>query len=288
MIASMTAYARTELNYEPGKIIWEFKSVNHRYLQVHISLPEQLRMLEEQVRQSIAERFQRGKISCTLYSDANDICREGWSVDLKAAGSLIKSAESIQSLMNKPSALNAMDVLRWPGVMSRDTAAPASISGMLMEQLDKTLEQAVEMRLNEGEKMQSMILKRCRGMTAQLQAFKDKLPDIQRALRSRLTDKLKDISMNMDADRLEQELLFLVQKSDVNEELERLDAHLEEVGNTLQRNEPVGRRLDFLMQELQREANTLGAKTISLDYANVSIELKVLIEQMREQIQNIE
>lgn len=288
MTASMTAYGRTEESSETGHITWEIRSVNHRYLELNIRLPEELRMLETRVRKHISSKLKRGKIDCSLRFDANEVSGNGLSINKDLANSLVKSAESIQSSISNPVTLNAMDVLRWPGVINRDMIDAESISDSLLKQLDITLESVVETRLGEGEKLQAMILERCDNIATLLKTFKEKLPEIQQILRDRLTDKSQELSIELDKDRLEQEVLLLVQKSDVAEELDRLDAHLGEVRQVLQKNEPVGRRLDFLMQELNREANTLGSKAANLDYTNTSVDLKVLIEQMREQIQNIE
>ncbi len=288
MTASMTAYGRTEETKETGHITWEIRSVNHRYLEVNIRLPEELRMLEAKIREHISNKLKRGKVDCSLRFDTDDMTRDSLSINTELANSLVKSAESIESSMANPASLNAMDILRWPGVINRDMIAAESISAPLLKQLDETLDSVVEMRLSEGKKLQAMILERCDNIAALLLAFKEKLPEIQQMLRDRLTQKAQELDIELDKDRLEQEILLLVQKSDVAEELDRLDAHLGEVRQVLQKNEPVGRRLDFLMQELNREANTLGSKAANLDYTNTSVDLKVFIEQMREQIQNIE
>ena len=288
MTASMTAYGRTEESGETGHITWEIRSVNHRYLEVNIRLPEELRILEARVREHISSKLKRGKVDCSLRFDANDEASDGLSINKDLASSLIKSAESIQTSITNPATLNAMDFLRWPGVIQRDTIDTESLSAPLLDQLEMTLKHVVETRLREGEKLQLMILERCDKIASLLHAFREKLPEIQHMLRERLTDKAQELAIDLDKERLEQEILLLVQKSDVAEELDRLDAHLGEVRQVLQKSEPVGRRLDFLMQELNREANTLGSKAANLDYTNTSVDLKVLIEQMREQIQNIE
>ena len=288
MTASMTAYGRIEESNEIGHVIWEIRTVNHRYLEVSIRLPEELRMLETKIREHISNKIKRGKVDCSLRFDADDGSRKGLSINKELAKNLVKSAESIQSLMNNPSALNAMDILQWSGVINRDMIDAESISIPLLEQLDATLEHVVETRLGEGQKLQSMIIDRCDRIATLLKVFKTKLLDIQQMLRDRLLQKSQELSVELDKDRFEQEILLLVQKSDVAEELDRLDAHLDEIRQVLQKDEPVGRRLDFLMQELNREANTLGSKAANIDCTNTSVDLKVLIEQMREQIQNIE
>lgn len=288
MTASMTAYGRTEETNEIGHVTWEIRTVNHRYLEVSIRLPEELRMLEAKIRKHVSNKLNRGKVDCTLRFDADEISRKGLSINAEFAKNIIQSAEFIQSSMGNPAAISAMDVLRWPGVINRDMIDAESISIPLLQQLDATLEHVVETRRGEGQKLQSMIIERCDSIATLLKVFKEKLPEIQQMLRNRLTQKSQKLSVELDNDRLEQEILLLVQKSDVTEELDRLEAHLGEVRHVLQKDEPVGRRLDFLMQELNREANTLGSKAANLDYTNTSVDLKVLIEQMREQIQNIE
>ncbi len=288
MTASMTAYGRTEESTENGRISWEIRSVNHRYLEINIRLPEELRMLEAKIREHISNKLKRGKVDCSLRFDADEISRKALSINPDLANSLVKSAEAIQASISNPAALNAMDVLRWPGVINRDMIDAEEISIPLLAQLDVTLEHVVETRLGEGKKLEAMIIERCDNITTLLAGFKEKLPEIQQMLRDRLLNKSQELAIELDADRLEQEIVLLVQKADVAEELDRLDAHLQEVRQVLNKHEPVGRRLDFLMQELNREANTLGSKAANLDYTNTSVDLKVLIEQMREQIQNIE
>ena len=235
MTASMTAYGRTEESSETGHITWEIRSVNHRYLELNIRLPEELRMLETRVRKHISSKLKRGKIDCSLRFDANEVSGNGLSINKDLANSLVKSAESIQSSISNPVTLNAMDVLRWPGVINRDMIDAESISDSLLKQLDITLESVVETRLGEGEKLQAMILERCDNIATLLKTFKEKLPEIQQILRDRLTDKSQELSIELDKDRLEQEILLLVQKSDVAEELDRLDAHLHEVRQVLQK-----------------------------------------------------
>ncbi len=288
MTASMTAYGRTEETNEIGHVVWEIRTVNHRYLEVSIRLPEEFRMLEARIREHISNKLNRGKVDCTLRFDANEISHNGFSLNTTLAKNIIQSAQSIQSSMSNPAAISAMDILRWPGVINRDMVDAELISAPLLQQLDITLEHVMETRTGEGQKLRSMIIERCDSIAALLEVFKEKLPQVQQMLRERLMRKARELSVELDNERLEQEILLLVQKSCVTEELDRLEAHLEEVRHVLQKDEPVGRRLDFLMQELNREANTLGSKAANLDYTNTSVDLKVFIEQMREQIQNIE
>lgn len=288
MVASMTAYSYIEEDNEIGRITWECKSINHRHLEIGIQLPEQLRTLEAEVRQRLAARFKRGKVTCSLYFKASNSQDQTMSINMDLAKSLINSAQSIQATIGNAAMVNAMDILRWPGVIKHDVIDVISISEILMQQLDKALQCVVEMRLREGEKLRSILLERCQNIDSLINTFTEKLPAIQQILRDKLHQRSQELAIELNSERVEQEIFFLLQKSDVAEELDRLTVHSAEIKRVLAQDQPIGRRLDFMMQELNREANTLGSKAIDLDYTQLSIELKVQIEQMREQIQNIE
>ena len=288
MISSMTAFGRTETDGPEGHCVWEIRTVNHRYLEIGLRLPEELRMLEARVRECISARISRGKVDCTLryeapYSESNAL-----PVHTELARALIDAAASVADLIKRPAPLNAMDILRWPGVISRTTPDPELIGGPLLAHLEETLALIVANRKQEGEKLQAIVLERCTAAQAIVHDIKSKIPAILSGLRDKLQAKAQELKVNLDPERLEQEVLLLAQKYDAMEEMDRLVTHLEEVRRVLGQREPVGRRLDFLMQELNREANTLGSKAAHYDCTRASVELKVLIEQMREQIQNIE
>lgn len=284
----MTAYGCTEQFSDIGHVIWEIRSFNHRYLDTNIRLPEELRMLETEVNQRITDKLRRGKINCVLRLDSRSSGDIDLPVNTALVNKLVSAAQSVQSLIGNAATFNIIDILRWPGVISQDKFDSTSDFEYLMEQFDETLEYVIQSRLNEGKKLQACILSHCQNIATLLNDFKEKLPNIQQAASDKLKSKLQELAVDFDQHRLAQEVLLLIQKSDVTEELDRLEIHLSEVSNVIRRDEPVGRRLDFLMQELNREANTLGAKALSVDCVDISIELKVLIEQMREQIQNIE
>jgi uncharacterized protein (TIGR00255 family) len=286
MTSSMTAFGRLEESGNWGRAIWEIRTVNHRYLDMAIRLPEELRMLENAVRERISAKIKRGKVDCILRYEADDTSAGNVPVNTALAEKLIRAAESLP--LSNPATLNPMDVLRWPGVIDRESPDIESLGKSLLTSLDNSLQVLLETRQREGGKLQTMLLDRCEAATQQVDQIREKLPEITQKIRERYNRKAKELQVELDNERLEQEMLILTQKMDVSEELDRLETHIEEVRRVLNETVPVGRRLDFLMQELNREANTLGSKAASVDMSNVSVELKVLIEQMREQIQNIE
>lgn len=286
MTASMTAFARQEDSGGWGRAVWEIRTVNHRYLDMSIRLPEELRVLENSTREKITASLSRGKVDCNLRFETDDGAGAGLPVNDALAEKLIQAAQSLP--IKDAAALNPLDILRWPGVIEKENPDMESLGKNLLTLLDKTLATLLESRQREGEKLKDMLLSRCEQATLQVSGIREKLPEIAQKLRERYLKKAMELEVELDSERLEQEMLVLAQKMDVAEELDRLDAHIEEVAHILSQSNPVGRRLDFLMQELNREANTLGSKAANVDMSNVSVELKVLIEQMREQIQNIE
>jgi len=288
MIASLTAYGRLEGSGEWGQAVWEIRTVNHRYLELSIRLPEDLRMLENVFRDRIAGSLKRGKVDCALRFEAGDSAACELPVNASLAQKLIQSAKSLQATITDPAPISALDILGWPGVIDRAALDPEQIREPLLQLLDCVLAIVVETRLREGAKIHGLIMERCTMAAAIVTGVRRKLPVIVSNLREKLLNRARELSTELDHDRLEQEMLLLAQKMDIAEELDRLDAHIGEVKRALDDTNPVGRRLDFLMQEMNREANTLGAKSAHLDTSNASVELKVLIEQMREQIQNIE
>lgn len=286
MIASMTAYGRREEKAAWGHAIWEIRSVNHRYLDLTIRLPEDLRVLENRIRGQISARLRRGKVDCTLRYTPDDGSASSISVNNKLAGKIMEAALSLQVPGNQP--INPMDILSWPGVIEHQTPDPENIGGPLLALLDAALETVVETRRREGEKIHAMITERCTAVQRQVELVRKEFPAVLDAVREKILARARELTADINHDRLEQEIVFLAQKMDVAEEVDRLDAHITEIMHVLEQTEPAGRRLDFLMQEMNREANTLGSKAANLTLTNAALELKVLIEQMREQIQNIE
>ena len=288
MIRSMTAFASCETEVDGYTLIWELRSVNHRYLDVSPRLPEAFRSLEAPVREAVAKHLKRGKLDCNLSVRKEKQGEEPIEINEERLNQLLNAASKIESGMNKFQAISPLDILRWPGIQSetREDFEPAHERAISL--LNEALEQLVEMREREGANITEMVESRCELIYKQMVLAKNRLPEVQQQLREKLQKKINDLIEEPEQARLEQELVYFLQKMDVEEELDRLDSHVKEVRRILKQTEPVGRRLDFLMQELNREANTLGSKSADIQTTNVSVELKVLIEQMREQIQNIE
>ncbi|HFE48166.1 MAG TPA: YicC family protein [Chromatiaceae bacterium] len=288
MANSMTAFARAERRGDHGELVWEIRSVNHRYLEVLPRLPEELRALEPRVREQAGRRLRRGKLDCTLRFQPASDTPETLRVNLRLVGQLVDAAERVAAQAGGDAALTAIDLLRWPGVIETADQDMGRVQAEAAELLDEALSALVEMRRREGGKLAAMILERCRRMQALVAEIRAMMPAIQQRGRERVLAKLAAMHADLDPDRLEQALVQLVQKMDVDEEQDRLDAHLDEVCRVLDLDEPIGRRLDFLMQELNREANTIASKSADAELTAITVRMKVLIEQMREQVQNIE
>ncbi|ORU92522.1 MAG: hypothetical protein A6F70_03115 [Cycloclasticus sp. symbiont of Bathymodiolus heckerae] len=288
MIRSMTAFASSEIDVEGYTLIWEIRSVNHRYLDVSPRLPEVFRSIEPLVREAVGKHLKRGKIDCNLFYRKQKQGEETIEVNEARLNQLLNAASKIESAMNQFQAISPLDILRWPGVQSevREDLEPVHDDAITL--LNEALKQLVESREREGADISGMVDSRCELIQQQMVVAKTRLPEVQALLREKLEKKISDLLEEPEQARLEQELVYFLQKMDVEEELDRLESHVKEVRRILRQPEPVGRRLDFLMQELNREANTLGSKSADIQTTNVSVELKVLIEQMREQIQNIE
>lgn len=286
MIASMTAFGRLEQAGEWGRAVWEVRSVNHRYLEMVIRLPEDLRGLESAARERVAAAIHRGKVECHLRWEGDPCATDTLNINAALAGRLVEAAESLP--IKGPASINPFDILRWSGVMGREAPDLEALAGPLLSLLDATLNTLVDMRRREGEKIARVLEERCVALRSITAGVRARLPDLLPTIRDRYLQRARELAVELDPQRLEQELLLLTQKMDVTEELDRLDAHVEEARRGLRQKDPVGRRLDFLMQEMNREANTLGAKSANIELSNSSVEMKVLIEQMREQIQNLE
>mgnify|MGYP001826507528 CR=1 FL=1 len=288
MIKSMTAFARVQHSDRYGTLTWELRSVNSRYLDINCRLPEDFRAQEGRVRECINNRLQRGKIECGLRFTPEQLAETGIEINDRLVKSLLDACQQINTRLHQPSEINPVDILSWPGIVAEPEQDYKSIFAASEKLLNKALDELIDNRLREGERMQALIQDRCTAMQQIVDQVRQQLPEIQQRYREKLTTRLEELESGVDRDRLEQELVFLAQKMDVDEELDRLDAHIKELNDVLARDEAVGRRLDFLMQELNREANTLGSKSADISTTQASVELKVLIEQMREQIQNVE
>lgn len=288
MTKSMTAFARIQNSLDEGELIWEIRSVNHRFLEVHFKMPEEFRASETRFREILQHRLKRGKIECFLRFNANIQLSADITINPQQAKSLISACQEINNLLHQPSEVDPMEMLQWPGVVQETKLDMKPVLVASEIALNKALDDLIANREREGQRMHDLILQRCEAIQKIVNKTRKKMPEIQQRYQKKLRERLDEINIDVNHDRLEQELVHLAQKMDVDEEIDRLDSHLKEMNDVLNRDEAVGRRLDFLMQELNREANTLGSKSADISSTNASVELKVLIEQIREQIQNIE
>lgn len=288
MIRSMTGFARRERQGPWGTLICELRTVNHRYLEISSRLPEDLRAVDPELRQLIGAALRRGKVDATItFKPTAGNIRE-LQVDIAIVQAVIERLRAIQIQIGDPEPIKAIDVLRWPGAVKEAEQDSSPILQEALELLREALTALNEMRAREGERIREMLLQRCAAMQSQVAIVKARLPEISQRLRARVLDRIAQLQVTPAMDRLEQELAILAQRMDVDEELDRLGSHLTEIASALDSNEPAGRRLDFLMQELNREANTLSSKSQDVETTRAAVDMKVIIEQMREQIQNIE
>jgi uncharacterized protein (TIGR00255 family) len=288
MIRSMTGFARREQQGEWGTLICELRTVNHRFLEVSLRLPEELRSLDGDLRQLLAAGLRRGKVDASIYLKASGASAQLNDVNTEMLHALQQRIADVRSLVTAEAPVNVLDILRWPGVLKeseRDISPLLSATSALVK---VTLEELNGMRTREGSRLHELIAQRCDGIAVQIQLVKARLPEITMRQRDKLQSRLAALNVSVDQERLEQELVLFAHRMDVDEELDRLNSHLTEIRAAIASTEPAGRRLDFLMQELNREANTLSSKSQDADTTRAAVELKVLIEQMREQVQNIE
>ncbi|MBU0498983.1 MAG: YicC family protein [Gammaproteobacteria bacterium] len=288
MTQSMTAFARTERRNVQGEWVWEIRSVNHRFLETSVRLPDELRMLESAVRGLVGARLGRGKVDCNLRYRPEQAARPEIQLNLELARGVAEAAGRISGLTDGGEGLTALQILQWPGVVEQERPDMAPVGEAALDLLHTALDELTENRRREGAKLAALILSRCVTMRELLAQARNLVPGMLEAVKARLRHRLGDLMDALETGRLEQELLLLTQRLDVDEEIDRLQTHLDEIAAVMKRNEPVGRRLDFLMQELNREANTLTSKSSDVRLTQCAVEMKVLIEQMREQIQNIE
>jgi len=288
MIQSMTAFARVQGQGTWGSAVCELRSINHRYLELSVRMPETLHALEAQMRERIRHYIRRGKIECNIRFQPGDVFGAEITINHHLAQELCKANDVITNMLTHAAPINPMDVLRWPGILQIAEVDLETIQDEMIKLLEKALQDLVDARMREGEELKQLFLQRLESMKAELAKVRHRLPEIYNQQRTRLVARFNDAKIELDSSRFEQEVVLFAQKIDVAEELERLDAHISEVRRILKQGGVVGRRLDFLMQELNREANTLGAKSVDVDTTRASVELKVLIEQIREQVQNVE
>lgn len=289
MPRSMTGFARREAKRSWGTLVWEIRSVNHRYLEPSFRLPEDFREIEPHLRDAMRKALQRGKVEASLNVHWEQEGESELGVNLAKVAQLTKAAQQINGLLGEVAApVNALEILRWPGVIQKQELDRDDMHQAALELFNSALEGLIEHRSREGAELEQLIVNRLDSVSAQVVKVRARMPEILAAQREKLQTKLANLQVELDPERLEQEIVLLAQKADVDEELDRLDTHVIEVKRSLKQTDSLGRRLDFLMQELNREANTLSSKSIVSDTTQAAVELKVLIEQMREQVQNIE
>ncbi len=283
----MTAFAQAHASQPWGSLTWEIRSINHRYLELHFRLPDALRDIEQSLRETARAHVQRGKVDCYLQL-VIDHSTSDIGIDQTAARRYVSACETIAKLIDDPAPLNPLQILDRPGVIAEDPSFAEDLKQVAQATYATALTDLGAGRLREGEKLAAFIKARLEEIRRHVLALRSDLPALRAAQQRKITDKLAEFGDRLDQDRLEQELVYLAQKTDVDEELDRLDTHVDEVAKVLAQDKPAGRRLDFLLQELNREANTLAAKANAGSTTYAAVDLKVLIEQIREQIQNLE
>ena len=288
MVNSMTAFARKEQQTELGRLSCEIRSVNHRYLDISFRLPDNMRQMEIGLRERLAKVLKRGKLDISLrLQDESQTVRD-ITINPSLLKQLHQAANRLHQQWHSLQAPTWLDLLRWPGLLEENTTDEEKLRQSVAALMDETVAELQQSRGREGARLQTIIEERLVSMQAIIERVTGLMPAIIQQNQERLITKLQEIKAEIDQSRLEQELVYFANRMDIDEELQRLRVHIDEIKQTLQRNEPIGRRMDFLMQELNREANTLGSKSAAAETSNAAVELKVLIEQMREQVQNIE
>jgi uncharacterized protein (TIGR00255 family) len=284
MTKSMTAFARSE----SGHISWELRSVNHRYLEVSLKIPDTIRALEIGLRNQIKANLNRGKIDCQLRIGQSQTSQAGISINEKLLDEINSALATIIPKLQSCAPVNPLEILKWPGVLNEQTEDEAALKKTIGDLFDQALNQLVHMRASEGSELKHIVLEKLAELEVIVAQAAEEAPIITARQKEKMLAKLEELKVDADPGRIEQELVIMAHKSDVVEELDRLNTHIEEVRTTLNSTGAIGRRLDFLMQELNREANTLSSKAVATNTTIQAVELKVIIEQMREQIQNIE
>ena len=289
MITSMTGFARREANGPWGTLVCELRSVNHRFLETGFRLADDLRALEPELRQLLMQRLKRGKVDCTLSYRAVQGAERALDIDQEALARLLTRLREVRTaLAEAPTSISPLEVLRWPGIVRETQADATELLAAGRTLVTAAIADLAAARAREGERLRELIELRCEALTRLVGEVRARLPEQEGRIRARLDERIAELQTHIDRDRLEQELALLLQRLDVDEELDRLGAHIDEIRHVVNGNESAGRRLDFLIQELNREANTLSSKSQDLETTRAAVDMKVLIEQMREQVQNVE
>lgn len=288
MTRSMTAFAREQVNESWGQYSWELRSLNHRYQNLHIHLPEEFRALEPTVRERIETRVARGKVECTLRFQYRVERAAGLELDTERLDRLADACTRIQAHLPELAGADPMRVLDWPGIVREVTPSSDEHAEEVLALLDKVLAALDEARRREGESLAGFIRTRITTLEEYMGSVRERLPQIRKHFRTRLERRLEQFTVEADPGRLEQEMAILANRSDVDEELDRLSTHLDALRSTLEQDKPKGRRLDFQMQECNREVNTIASKIQDVEITSLAVDMKVAVEQIREQVQNIE
>jgi uncharacterized protein (TIGR00255 family) len=288
MIRSMTGFARREVQHPWGTLVCELRTVNHRYLEISLRLPDELKSLDNDIRQSITAALRRGKVDANLYLKSTSGTLQGIEINATLLDELVARLTEVRARVSGTADVNPVDLLRWPGIIREAGVDTAPMLVAALELLKQALAELNDTRAREGLRIRELLSSRCTAMRTLVQNVRLRLPEISQRLRERIVERIAQLGATPDQERLEQELVLYAHKMDVDEEMDRLAGHLEEVAAVLDSSEPAGRRLDFLMQELNREANTLSSKSQDVETTRAAVDMKVIIEQMREQVQNVE
>ncbi|MBW4935530.1 YicC/YloC family endoribonuclease [Marinobacter sp. F4206] len=288
MIRSMTAFSRRDVQGDWGTLTCEIRTVNHRYLEPSFRLPEAFRELENPFREELRKQLKRGKVDVSMRLQSADTASQSFEISDDMAKALNEAANHVNRILDNPAHISALDILRWPGVMSVPEQDYGPARAAAADLFKETVRELVNVREREGERLKPLFEDRLATMARLVSEVRELMPELLAAQEQNLRDRFEKAKVELDPERVAQEMVMLAQKSDVAEELDRLDAHISEVTDTLKSDDAIGRRLDFLMQELNREANTLSSKSIDARVTRAAVDLKVLIEQMREQVQNLE
>ena len=288
MIYSMTGYAIATKESSQGTLSLELRSVNHRYLDIQFRLPDKFRVLEPSMRELITSKLNRGKVDCYMSFNQLSANEETQRINTELLQRLLELNHTVRTALPDSQSLSVADILRWPSILKTEILPTDGLCNLCKELLQNTLDELTAARAREGEKLKILLLERLASMRQLTAAAAPLIPALVTAFQEKITAKLNDAIINSGDDRIRQELVLFASKIDIDEEISRLETHFDEVERVLVKGGVVGKRLDFLMQELNREANTIGSKSADSDLSKISMELKILIEQMREQVQNIE
>lgn len=287
-LKSMTGFGRNSADTQFGELLWEIRSVNHRYLEISLRIPDDLRALEPAIREALVQRLSRGKVDVSLKVRASTRAVAGLALNNEALSALASTIDQVSNVIPGAVPVDPLKVIQWPGILESSMGHQDEMAKLALGSLDGAINDLVDTREREGEKTRHMLSSRCSQIAEHIVHLRQHRPAVVEKQRAKLLAKLAELDIEHNEQRLEQELVFVAQRLDIDEELDRLAAHVSEFEKAMQRVGPIGRRLDFLMQEFNREANTIGSKAADLDTTGASVDIKVLIEQMREQVQNIE